>query len=128
MFRQLLYVIAFAALSGPLQGQSFEEKDYRHYRIPDGLSDNYISGIQQDSTGYIWISTFHGLNRFDGNTFKQFLHTEQANSIPDNTINSMQLLPGNELGLATQDGAQSQFISMQLLPGNELGLATQDGA
>ena len=38
----------------------------------DGLSHNYISQILQDRKGYIWISTWYGLNRFDGNRFVNY--------------------------------------------------------
>lgn len=42
---------------------------FEHYSSEDGLSHNYISQILQDRDGYIWISTWYGLNRFDGNRF-----------------------------------------------------------
>src|SRR5688500_20287519 len=75
--------------------QPYEEKNFRHYTTKDGLSDNFISGLEQDSTGFIWISTYRGLNRFDGNIFKQFLDNGNKNSIPDNAIFSMELFPGD---------------------------------
>src|SRR5229473_4415008 len=46
--------------------QSFNENNFTHYTKLDGLSHNYITGIVQDSTGYIWIATNKGLSRFDG--------------------------------------------------------------
>ena len=45
---------------------------FEHYSSEDGLSHNYISQILQDRNGYIWISTWYGLNRFDGNTFVNY--------------------------------------------------------
>lgn len=38
---------------------------FEHYSSENGLSHNYISQILQDRDGYIWISTWYGLNRFD---------------------------------------------------------------
>ena len=31
-----------------------------------GLSSNHVQGIVQDLSGYVWIATDKGLNRFDG--------------------------------------------------------------
>ena len=45
---------------------------FEHYSSDDGLSHNYISQILQDRKGYIWISTWYGLNRFDGNRFVNY--------------------------------------------------------
>lgn len=45
---------------------------FEHYSSENGLSHNYISQILQDRDGYIWISTWYGLNRFDGNRFVNY--------------------------------------------------------
>ena len=45
---------------------------FDHYSSEDGLSHDYISQILQDRDGYIWISTWYGLNRFDGQRVVQF--------------------------------------------------------
>ena len=47
----------------------------RHYKISDGLSQNYTTDIIQDKFGYIWIGTQDGLNRFDGYEFKIYKQT-----------------------------------------------------
>src|SRR5206468_4267970 len=83
----------------------YEVSQFRHYTTREGLSNNYITGIIQDSSGYIWISTERGLNRFDGYNFKPFLQTSEHKSIPDNTIISERLLLGNQIAISTSDGA-----------------------
>ena len=42
------------------------KKDFIRYSIQEGLSDNYVTAMQQDEQGYLWIGTDVGLNRFDG--------------------------------------------------------------
>lgn len=44
----------------------------RGYSSQDGLNDNHITGIIQDSRGFIWISSQDGINRFDGREFKSY--------------------------------------------------------
>ena len=55
-----------------LAGQEFSENNFNHYTRADGLSDNFITGLAQDATGFIWASTYYGLNRYDGSHFAQY--------------------------------------------------------
>lgn len=46
----------------------------RQFTASDGLSENTIRYIFQDSVGYLWLSTPNGLNRYDGYRFRQFTY------------------------------------------------------
>ncbi len=41
--------------------------------MDSGLSSSSVTSILKDRTGYVWIGTAEGLNRYDGYTFKVFL-------------------------------------------------------
>lgn len=43
-----------------------------HYTRQDGLPGNAISDILSDSRGYMWVSTWEGLSRFDGFDFVNY--------------------------------------------------------
>jgi ligand-binding sensor domain-containing protein len=45
---------------------------FRHYQVENGLSNNTVYFISQDSKGFMWFATKDGLNRFDGFHFKVF--------------------------------------------------------
>ena len=62
----LLAAPAFLSYSAPL------DCIFEHYSSEDGLSHNSISDIHQDSKGYIWLCTWYGLSRFDGNGFVNY--------------------------------------------------------
>jgi signal transduction histidine kinase/ligand-binding sensor domain-containing protein len=51
----------------------------------DGLSDNRITAIYKDPTGYIWIGTRNGLNRYDGQSFAIF-KPQKGNSISNEVV------------------------------------------
>ena len=56
------------------QNISQEYNDLYFYQInsSDGLSNNVVNDITQDSLGFIWIATYDGLNRYDGTQFLKF--------------------------------------------------------
>ncbi len=43
-----------------------------HFSNDGKLSQSRVLGIQQDTKGFIWLATFNGLIRYDGNTFRKF--------------------------------------------------------
>ena len=65
-------VIASILYSNNLPAQLLRETEFTCYTRVEGLSNNFITGIVQDSTGYIWVATNRGLNRFDGRFFANY--------------------------------------------------------
>ncbi|HRE37873.1 MAG TPA: histidine kinase [Chitinophagaceae bacterium] len=59
-------------------GQLLNEKSFTRYATGDGLSDNTVTGIEQDAAGYIWLATFSGLNRYDGSRFIKYHSTNDS--------------------------------------------------
>lgn len=63
MSKQILLIwLYFSAL--PLFGQSLI--DIKYYSVQDGLSQKNIQNFIQDDNGYIWMATWNGLERSDG--------------------------------------------------------------
>lgn len=42
---------------------------FDHLTVDDGLSQNSVRGLLQDSKGFMWFGTEEGLNRYDGYSF-----------------------------------------------------------
>ena len=52
-----------------------------------GLTSNRINGIVQDKSGFLWITTNNGLNRFDGVENKQYTkQIDDSSSLSTNTV------------------------------------------
>ena len=45
---------------------------FEHFSSDDGLPHNSISDIHHDKRGYLWLCTWYGLSRFDGNGFVNY--------------------------------------------------------
>ena len=72
-----------------LQKIKTKPQQYRaiHWGLQQGLSQSENYSILKDIYGFIWISSGNGLNRFDGSSFKVYLHDpKKNNTIPDNDI------------------------------------------
>lgn len=72
----------------------FSKSQSRYYfstlSMDQGLSGNFAWSISQDKYGFMWIGTTNGLNRFDGHSIKQYLHTPKDSfSIPGNILYRM---------------------------------------
>ena len=63
---------------------------FKHLTINDGLSQNAVFAILQDSKGFMWFGTKDGLNRYDGYSFKVYYHDPfDSSSISDNYITAL---------------------------------------
>jgi ligand-binding sensor domain-containing protein/two-component sensor histidine kinase len=74
---------------------------FRNYSIEVGLSESVAHDLIQDERGYIWVGTGYGLNRFDGNYFKQFY---EEDGLSNNRVNSLYLDSEKEIWVGTETG------------------------
>jgi len=63
---------------------------FDHISVIDGLSHPAVNDIVQDSSGFLWIGTQNGLNRFDGYSFKVYKsYEQQQNGVTNNCIKAL---------------------------------------
>lgn len=75
----------------------------RHLGIEDGLSNNYVTDIVQDSQGCIWIATEAGLNRFNGKDFTVY-NTHNSDIAGDALTRLLYDPKENKLWIGTRTG------------------------
>jgi diguanylate cyclase (GGDEF)-like protein len=76
-------IVSTAALAAP-------PLSVQRYSLEEGLSQQAVNAIAQDSDGFMWFGTEDGLNRFDGYEFRQLRHDRSdSKSLPNGWISSL---------------------------------------
>ncbi|AOR24009.1 ligand-binding sensor domain-containing protein [Clostridium taeniosporum] len=67
--------------------KAYNNINFKNISIEDGLSQSSVEDIFQDSSGYVWIGTHDGLNKYNGKEFKVYKYEEDSSkSIASNSI------------------------------------------
>src|SRR6188472_2816546 len=74
----------------------------RAWTVEQGLPHGTVRGVAQTADGYLWLATYEGLVRFNGEKFQVF----EKQSSPGMLSNAIRFVcrAGNTLWLGTNDG------------------------
>ena len=72
----LIGLICFSICIHPIESFNFKSLD-----VKDGIPDNYIYAILQDSYGFMWFISGNGLSRYDGYNFKYYSIAAQGSDV-----------------------------------------------
>jgi len=98
-------VFLYLACSVTCQAQRYSNFHFRKLQVEDGLSENTIYCIVQDRQGFMWFGTKDGLNRYDGNSFKNYHYQpEKKQSLGNNFVRSIAEKSPSHLYIGTDDG------------------------
>lgn len=89
---------------------------FEHLTIEDGLSQNTVFSILQDSYGLLWIGTEVGLNVYDGQNLRYFTRdADDPSTLSDNIVTAVcedsagRIWVGTENGLNRYNRKRNQF-------------------
>ena len=123
-FVPLIFLFLLMA-AGTTYGQDPYNFKFRTYTYNDGLVHNFTKKCLQDSRGFIWIITQHGLSRFDGVHFKNFEHSaSDSNSLPQDDLEDIAIDNHDRIwlsykrGLCYYDQELHRFIKVRWGAGN----------
>jgi ligand-binding sensor domain-containing protein/serine phosphatase RsbU (regulator of sigma subunit) len=111
VLKNSIWILLCTAMLLPANAQKLP---FSNYTIQDGLPNNTVNGICQDTDGYIWFATQVGAARYDGYEFTFF---NISNGLPDNFVNCIlagsngYVWFGTEQGIARYDGSGFKLYS-----------------
>lgn len=100
----LLFWVLFLLLPGI---DCFSQtSDFRFENITEknGLSYNIVNCFLKDSKGFLWIGTYDGLNRYDGNHFYIYKQSKDTQSLIHNTVHGLSEARNGDIWGCTDDG------------------------
>ncbi len=77
----IILLCASILASGQIQNSLF-----KNYTVSDGLVDEKVHCVFQDSKGWVWIGSDYGIMRFDGYNFSMFEFDSPEGKILSNTL------------------------------------------
>src|SRR5688572_117938 len=88
-----------------LPGWVRSQQVFEHITTLQGLSNNVVHSVLQDTKGFYWISTTDGLNRFDGSAFKIFRNEKNdPYSLANNYCTAIMEDQQGDIWIATYNG------------------------
>ena len=100
----LLASILVFLIQKPLLSQSYP---FEIFTSEDGMAGTHVRQIFQDSSGYLWVGTEQGLNRFDGTVFTVYL---SGTDLPGKVVQAIEeddkgnIWIGTDRGVGRYDG------------------------
>ena len=120
-FLPVLYSLIFISAVAAAENQSIY---FRHLGVTEGLTNNCISSIVQDSRGTLWIGTNDGLNRFDGGNVRTYKNGDRlSGNLPNNAVTSLFVDKEGILWVGTSEGlskylpGEDRFVPIQGISG-----------
>lgn len=124
----LFLILLTSSILSSLKGSDLH---FRKIQVNDGLSENGVYSILQDSKGFMWFGTKDGLNRFDGSNFRIFRYNKQKPaSIGNNFIRCIiegkerELYIGTDAGLYIMDTVEETFTKVSNTTDEGISLTT----
>lgn len=102
----LLFFLAFS--SNAQYNQPLEDFVIEVWSAEEGLPSNNLRHVTKDQNGFLWICTFNGLVRFDGNEFKNFT-TENVPALSTSVFYSVLPYDKGKMFISTQSSGLIQF-------------------
>lgn len=80
------------------------------YEVDDGLANNSVRCIVQDSIGFMWFGTADGLSRFDGKQYRNYYRdSSDPDALGNSSVYALYVAAGGKLWVGTAGGVLSIF-------------------
>ena len=119
MIKRLQLFVLLCLLGFGIKSSISQEYIFNHLSTRDGLASNNILSLYQDPTGYLWVGTENGLQRYDGYHFttpSAAILKQPVHQIVADKDGAIWLRMGKTIGIF--DPARFEFREVQ--PGKEI--------
>ncbi len=83
---------------------------FQHFSIEDGLSQSVVNAMAQDKTGFVWLGTESGLNRYDGYDFTVFnSDPSDLGSLSDGWVTALLADADGSVWVGTAQGGLNRY-------------------
>lgn len=134
VFRQIWILLAAFIYFGQPMLVNAQQVAINTISREQGLSENTVLSITQDSKGFMWIGTLNGLNRYDGTNFVIYQNNpNDPTSISGNMVSviyedhNKKLWVGTNKGLNLFDPFTNTFTLIKLAENNMLATDIKNG-
>lgn len=100
----LIFLFLLTACQQSADQNQTDTTNLTSVQVSTEISNHRIQAIVQDHHGYIWIATYRGLNRFDGNLMHQYFCDDRPNGLPDNQVRNLYCDRQGRLWVVTKSG------------------------
>ena len=67
-----VFLLVFLGRAGAQTPVKREVYHIDHFTVEDGLAQNKVGAVAQDRSGFIWVGSYRGLQRYDGYSFVRY--------------------------------------------------------
>lgn len=93
-----------------LPAQRQQNIKFERITIEEGLSQNTVKAVLEDSKGFLWFGTEDGLNRYDGYTFKVYRHNpDEPGSLSNSMVEAICEDDSGVIWVGTRGGGINRF-------------------
>jgi len=125
-----LFVIFLLSLSIAALAQQVDSSDpvpmtkmvMRNWTGDDGLISNNLTSVSQTSDGFIWVTSFNGVHRFDGATFKLY-DKENVDFLKTNAFYQV-TNDAHGVLLASQGSGVVMYLNGELTPADDFPVSS----
>ncbi|CAM3474935.1 hybrid sensor histidine kinase/response regulator transcription factor [Aequorivita lipolytica] len=101
----IFYLLSLVAFS-----QSNKQVAFRELTVEQGLSQNSVVSIAQDSIGFMWFATQDGLNKYDGRNFIHFdIQFEDVTRPTYSKLGKIYVAKNGELWIVSNSGKLQKY-------------------
>lgn len=108
----VLMVVAWVGTKAHQNGDGQPASPLLKYGLLQGMSQSLVVDIVQDSSGFLWLATQLGVNRFDGASFQHITTTE---GLRHNSVSALIATSNQKIWAGDKHGGLSLIEGLQVI-------------